>query len=179
MDGEFNWILERECAMHTLWSPWRMKYIMEPKKDQGCLFCNALQQPDNLENLILLRRKLAFVMLNRYPYNNGHMMVVPVNHQASICDLTDEARAEMMHLLAEAERVLQEVYHPSGFNVGANIGSAAGAGVPGHVHFHILPRWAGDTNFMSTVGETRVLPEELDQTYQRLQATWRQLFPNS
>lgn len=163
--------------METMWSPWRMKYIMEPKNQPGCLFCAALQQADSPDNLILLRGKTTFAMLNRYPYNNGHMMVVPFDHQASLNDLPPETQAEMMHLLSQAEQVLQHIYHPNGFNIGANIGSAAGAGVPCHVHFHILPRWSGDTNFMSTVGQTRVLPEELEQTYQRLQSTWRALFP--
>jgi len=150
-----------------------MKYIQQPDRPKGCIFCLALAQPDGPENLIVHRSARALVMLNRYPYNNGHLMVVPFDHQPSF-ELVDPAtRAELMELMTQAMSVLRAVYHPDGFNVGANLGAVAGAGVAEHVHFHIVPRWGGDTNFMSAVGETRVLPEDLGATYARICAAWR------
>ena len=156
--------------MKRIWSPWRMKYIENNDKQEGCIFCNALAQPDNAENLIIKRGKLAFVIVNLYPYTSGHIMVAPMAHQPSLEFLDPGSRAEMMELVSESMVVLKQIYHPQAFNVGANIGEAAGAGEPDHVHMHIVPRWAGDTNFMSTLGETRVLPEALEDTYKRIKA---------
>jgi len=147
-----------------------MKYIESHEEQEGCIFCNALALPDNEENLIIKRGTLAFVILNLYPYSSGHIMVAPVAHQPSLEFLDPDSRAEMMELISESIDVLKETYRPQAFNVGANIGEAAGAGEPGHVHMHIVPRWTGDTNFMSTLGETRVLPEALEQTYRRIRA---------
>lgn len=132
-----------------------------------CLFCAKPQQADQ-EALIVHRGDLSYVMLNRFPYNNGHLMIAPYAHVASLEDLDTDAAAELMHLVKLSLSVLREAYQPEGFNVGANIGSAAGAGVEDHVHMHIVPRWAGDTNFMTTVGKTRTIPEWMDQMYQRL-----------
>jgi ATP adenylyltransferase len=145
-----------------------MKYIEGHQEQSGCIFCNALAQPDNAENLIIKRGTLAFVILNLYPYTSGHIMVAPMAHQPSFEFLDPDSRAEMMELISQSMDVLKEIYHPQGFNVGANIGDAAGAGEPGHVHMHIVPRWTGDTNFMSALGETRVLPESLQDTYNRI-----------
>jgi ATP adenylyltransferase len=156
--------------MKRIWSPWRMKYIESHNAQEGCIFCNALARPDNEENLILKRGTLAFVMLNLYPYTSGHIMVAPVAHQPSLEFLDPASRAEMMELTAQSMVVIKEIYRPHAFNIGANIGEAAGAGEPGHVHLHVVPRWTGDTNFMSTLGETRVLPEALEHTYNRLKA---------
>lgn len=128
---------------------------------------------DDAHNMVLHRAKRSFVILNAYPYTNGHLMVVPNDHMPSIEDLERDTRAEMMELVSQAMTVLRSVYHPEAFNVGANIGAAAGAGIAAHVHIHVLPRWAGDTNFMSTIGQTRVLPEELPETYLRLRAAWK------
>lgn len=161
--------------MKYIWSPWRMKYISKSKSPTDCIFCKALKQVDNFENLVIYRGELAFVMLNRYPYNNGHLMVVPITHQPSLNDLDYEVRCEIMELLNHAELVLRAVYHPDGLNIGANVGTAAGAGMADHVHFHIVPRWSGDTNFMSTLAGTRVLPEALDETYHRLLEKWESL----
>ena len=147
-----------------------MEYIENHEKQAGCIFCNALARSDNEENLIIKRGKLAFVILNLYPYTSGHIMVAPMAHQPSLEFLDPDSRAEMMELVSQSIVVLKKVYKPQAFNVGANIGEAAGAGEPGHVHLHIVPRWAGDTNFMSTLGETRVLPEALEQTYKRIKA---------
>jgi len=147
-----------------------MKYIENHEKQEGCIFCNALALPDNNKNLILHRGKLAFVILNLYPYTSGHIMVAPMAHQPSLEYLDPDTRAEMMELVSQSINVLKQTYHPQAFNLGANIGEAAGAGEPGHVHLHIVPRWTGDTNFMSTLGETRVLPESLDDSYKRIKA---------
>jgi ATP adenylyltransferase len=154
--------------MKHLWSPWRMKYIENHEKEEGCVFCNAQAKVDGAENLIAFRGKLAYVILNRYPYTSGHLMVVPFMHKPNISDLDAETRAEMIELSSQCMTVMQKIYQPHGFNMGANIGEAAGAGVLGHVHIHIVPRWKGDTNFMSTLGETRVLPESLEDTYKRV-----------
>lgn len=161
--------------MKHLWATWRMKYIQKATGETGCVFCNALAKPDGPENLIVLRGEGAFVILNKFPYTSGHVMVAPLIHCATLEDLPPEIRAEMMELTARAMSVLRKVYTPQAFNMGANIGEAAGAGVPGHVHIHIVPRWAGDTNFMSSVGGTRVLPEALDDTLRRVTAAWKEL----
>jgi ATP adenylyltransferase len=159
--------------MNHLWSPWRMKYIENHEKAGACIFCEALLQEDSALNLVIYRSSLSFVILNRFPYTNGHLMVVPNSHQPSIEELDQATRSEMMELVSQSMQVIRAEYHPEAFNIGANIGAAAGAGVAEHVHIHIVPRWAGDTNFMSTVGETRVLPEELDETYRRLAQHWK------
>lgn len=154
--------------MNHLWSPWRMTYIESNTKKDGCVFCSAQAKADSAENLIAFRGNLAYVILNRYPYTSGHLMVVPFEHKPNLEELHSEIRAEIMELTARCMTVLREIYKPQGFNMGANIGEAAGAGVLGHVHIHVVPRWAGDTNFMSTLGETRVLPEALEDTYKRV-----------
>ena len=154
--------------MNHIWSPWRMEYIENSNKEDGCIFCNAQEKEDGAENLIAFRGQYAYVILNRYPYTSGHLMVVPFEHQATLEELNSETRAEMMELTARSMAVLRNLYSPQAFNMGANIGEAAGAGVKEHVHIHIVPRWAGDTNFMSAVGETRVLPELLEDTYERV-----------
>jgi len=155
-----------------------MKYIQSSTTghESGCIFCEALAKEDGPGNLVIVRGKAAFVMLNLFPYTNGHLMVAPMNHQAQLDELDADARAEMMELVSRGLVVLKKVYNPNAFNLGANIGQEAGAGVPGHVHLHIVPRWAGDTNFMSTVGEVRVLPETIDDSYKRIRAAWLQTF---
>lgn len=154
--------------MKRLWAAWRMKYITNTEQETGCIFCNALAKADDGQNLVIRRGQHAFIILNKYPYTSGHLMVAPLAHQASLELLQPEERAEMMELVSKCITALRQVYNPHGFNVGINIGAAAGAGVPGHVHIHIVPRWNGDTNFMSTVGEVRVLPESLEETYRRV-----------
>lgn len=144
-----------------------MKY-MESNKVEGCIFCMAQEMEDGPENLIACRNEHAYVILNRYPYTSGHLMVVPYVHEPNLEALDAATRAEMMELTTRCMTVLRNIYRPPAFNMGANIGEAAGAGVKGHVHIHIVPRWAGDTNFMSTVGGARVLPELLEDTYRRV-----------
>ena len=154
--------------MNQLWSPWRMEYINNSNKEAGCVFCNAQIMEDGAENLIAHRGKHSYVILNRFPYTSGHLMVIPFQHVPNLEELDPETRAEMMELTSQCTTVLKGIYRPQGFNVGVNIGEAAGAGVLGHVHIHIVPRWTGDTNFMSSVGGIRVLPEALEETYQRV-----------
>jgi len=149
-----------------------MEYIENSKVDD-CIFCMAQAKGDSAENLIAFRGELAYVILNRYPYTSGHLMVVPFAHLPNLEELDPETRAEMMELTTRCMTVLRKVYNPQAFNMGANIGEPAGAGVKTHVHIHIVPRWMGDTNFMSTLGETRVLPEALKETYQRIKAGFR------
>jgi len=145
-----------------------MAYIENNTKVDGCVFCMMQEMEDSAENLIAYRGERAFVILNRYPYTSGHLMVVPFEHKSNFETLDSETRAEMMELTARCMTVLRKIYNPHAFNMGANIGEAAGAGILEHVHIHIVPRWAGDTNFMSAVGETRVLPESLENTYARV-----------
>jgi ATP adenylyltransferase len=149
-----------------------MEYIQSDKSDEACVFCNEMSRSDGFENLILFRGRRAFIILNRYPYTSGHLMVVPNDHLASLEDLDAETRAEMMELTAQSMVVLREVYQPQGFNLGVNIGVAAGAGVLDHVHLHVVPRWGGDTNFMSALADTRILPETLENSYTRIQNAW-------
>ena len=144
-----------------------MEYIQN-SKEEGCVFCSAQEMDDGAENLIAFRAERAYVILNRYPYTSGHVMVVPLDHKPNLEELDAQTRAEMMELTTRCMTVLRKIYHPEAFNMGANIGEAAGAGVKQHVHIHIVPRWGGDTNFMSTVGGTRVLPEALESTYERV-----------
>jgi ATP adenylyltransferase len=158
--------------MNYLWSPWRMEYITTPKSNEGCIFCNGLKRSDGPENLIVHRGPHAFVMLNRFPYTSGHLMVVPYEHKPSLELLEAASRLDIMDLSARAIQVLQALYAPQGFNLGMNIGNAAGAGVIEHVHLHIVPRWVGDTNFMSSISQTRVLPELLEETYRRVKDGW-------
>lgn len=145
-----------------------MEYIENHDKEDGCVFCNAQTMQDGADNLIAFRGERAYVILNRYPYTSGHVMVNPFEHKSLLDELDIATRAEMMELTSQCTNVLRDIYKPQGFNIGVNMGEAAGAGVLGHVHIHIVPRWKGDTNFMSAVGQTRVLPEALEATYERV-----------
>lgn len=152
-----------------------MAYIQSTKKDPGCVFCVAPEQADGPENLVLFRSSLAYVILNRFPYTSGHLMVVPYLHTNTLDGLDPAGRAEIMELTNLALKIIHDVYQPQGFNLGFNIGSAGGAGIAEHIHMHIVPRWNGDTNFMSTLSMTRVLPEALEDSYLRLKAAWDNL----
>ncbi len=164
----------KKSSMRHLWASWRMKYIQHGPKENGCVFCSALAEHDSAENLIVMRGKHACVIMNKYPYTSGHVLITSIDHKASLVDLAPRTRAEMMELVTQFMTILNAIYNPEGFNVGINIGKAAGAGVLGHIHIHLVPRWNGDTNFMSTVGETRVLPETLAETYRRIREAWEQ-----
>jgi ATP adenylyltransferase len=152
-----------------------MKYIMDHEHGSECVFCAAVQSPEDRENLVLHRGNHAFVIMNRYPYTSGHLLIVPYDHQPVLTALTKNTCNELMDLISQAESVLDSTYHPEGYNIGANLGLAAGAGIASHLHFHVVPRWSGDTNFMSTLANTRVLPEELGETYRRLHEAWNKI----
>ncbi len=154
--------------MDYLWNPWRYRYIAGPKTEQDCIFCAIAASTQDETNLVIYRGKLNFLVLNRYPYSTGHLMVVPYPHIAGLSETGEETTSEMMLLMRRSEVLLGKVYHPEGLNMGINLGASAGAGVAGHVHMHVLPRWTGDANFITTVAETRILPEELETTYKKL-----------
>jgi ATP adenylyltransferase len=163
--------------MKRLWTPWRMQYLTGADKSHsapGCVFCAKVSAPDESEH-VLCRGQFAYITLNRYPYNNGHLMVVPYVHVASLEDLDPPTLTELMLLMNRGLAALRAAYEPDGFNIGVNLGRAAGAGIAEHVHIHIVPRWNADTNFMPIVGETRVIPEMLDQTYARLRLLFNQI----
>ena len=152
-----------------------MSYIQSNKNEIECVFCNEMAKEDGPENLVIGRGKQNFVILNRYPYTSGHLMVVPYEHQPSIENLNKNTRTEMMELSNKCMKVLRECGNPQGFNIGLNIGKAGGAGIIEHVHLHVVPRWIGDTNFMSSLGETRVVPETLKETFKRVKQAWESI----
>jgi ATP adenylyltransferase len=153
-----------------MYTPWRLKYI-EGEKEQGCLFCRVWEESDkDEENFVLWRGGGMLIMLNRYPYNSGHLMAAPQRHVARLEDLSPGERTGLMEATVKAEKALFGAYRPEGMNIGLNIGACAGAGVVGHVHMHLVPRWAGDTSAMAVIGETKVLPETLEETYRRVAA---------
>ena len=154
--------------MDYLWTPWRYQYVTKGDSPPGCVFCTAAGSSDDRENLIVHRAIHNFIILNRFPYTNGHVMVVPFQHVATLEDLAEEALLEMMRLARECEKLLRATYRPDGLNIGMNLGRSAGAGIADHIHMHVLPRWFSDTNFMTVTGETRVLPEELPATWEKL-----------
>ena len=153
--------------MKLLWAPWRIEYIKHEKPD-GCIFCKAISENKDSENLILWRGKLAFVIMNKFPYNNGHLMVAPYRHIGRFEELTVEELTEIGVLIQKSIKVLRKVMSPDGFNIGINMGKVAGAGVEDHIHVHIVPRWNGDTNFMPVITDTRVIPQSLQDTYKEL-----------
>jgi ATP adenylyltransferase len=158
--------------MDYLWTPWRYRYVSDATKDDRCIFCDAVTSKDDAAALVVERGEKNFVILNRYPYTSGHLMVVPYAHIPDLVSADAETLAEMMNIAQRAQKALGKTYRPEGFNVGINLGRAAGAGITGHLHMHILPRWAGDANFMTVTGETRVEPEELSTTYTRMRAAF-------
>ena len=158
--------------MDYLWTPWRYQYVTQPNDAGVCVFCAAAQSSDDARTLVVHRGAHNFVIVNRYPYCSGHVMVVPYQHVATLEELPDEALVELIRLGRDCEKHLRAVYRPDGLNLGINLGKSAGAGIAGHLHLHVLPRWTGDTNFMTVVGETRVVPESLDVTYEKLRAAF-------
>ena len=156
--------------MDYLWTPWRYQYVTAAGEPGECVFCRAAKADNDKTWLVAHRGAHNLVILNRFPYTSGHVMVVPYLHVPSLEDLPDEALVEMIRLARQCETHLRAVYRPDGLNLGMNLGKSAGAGIAGHVHLHVLPRWTGDTNFMTVVGETRVVPEDLEVTWQKLHA---------
>jgi ATP adenylyltransferase len=159
--------------MDYLWTPWRYNYVTNTDKVPGCVFCEVIKERDDEKARIVLRGRHCFIILNTFPYTSGHVMVVPYAHLDELQKLPADAAQEMMGLSQKMEGVLRELYRPDGVNLGMNIGKAAGAGVAGHIHMHILPRWVADANFVSVVGETRILPETLEVTWKRMRDAFR------
>ncbi len=156
--------------MKQIWSPWRLEYIEQNQKKKSktkCFLC-AAGSGSMVKNLVLLKGRHSFVMMNRYPYNSGHLMVLPYRHIGFVEKLTEQETSEMFLLVQKSVMILKKVFKPDGFNIGANIGGVAGAGVPSHVHFHVIPRWLGDTNFMSIVGDTKIINDSLNRIYNKL-----------
>jgi ATP adenylyltransferase len=157
----------------TLWAPWRMAYIGGPRSE-GCLLCDLPREDRDRESLILHRGPRTYVVMNRYPYNNGHLMIVPYRHCADLGELSTEDSLELMHETQRATQVLHRIFGAEGFNVGMNLGKVAGAGVAEHLHIHVVPRWMGDTNFMPVLADTKVMPDYLEATYEKLVPAFRE-----
>jgi ATP adenylyltransferase len=162
-------------GVQTLFTPWRYDYLTAPKTEQECIFCAASssKQPDR--SLTLYRNDHAVVMLNKYPYTNGHIMVAPIEHRDRLFDTSNPVLFTVIRLAAESQRILTDTYHPDGFNIGMNFGKVAGAGVADHYHVHVVPRWGGDANFMTVTAQTRMVPETLESTYQKLLPKFKKL----
>ena len=158
--------------MQKLWAPWRLEYVQGTDEIEGCVFCRAAEGDDE-EQLVVHRGERAFVVLNKFPYASGHLLVAPYRHGTGFADLEDADALEVHRLAGQGLDALAAVYEPEGFNLGWNIGRIAGAGIPGHVHLHVVPRWAGDTNFMPVLADVRVIPEHLRETRRKLAAAWR------
>ncbi|HUX93607.1 MAG TPA: HIT domain-containing protein [Ignavibacteriaceae bacterium] len=165
--------------MEKLWSPWRSQYIdsiKEKHSNKGCFLCEAAKvNPFDIENLLVYKGKFTFTILNLYPYNNGHLMVVPNRHLSDFTELTEEENNEIMLNLQKAQKALTDVFSPEGFNVGANLGKVSGAGIDDHIHFHIVPRWNGDTNFMPVLGEVKIISQDLFSTKKKLLEAYSKL----
>jgi ATP adenylyltransferase len=154
--------------MDRLWSPWRYKYIASAGREEGCVLCRIEREHNDTDNYVIHRGRLNFVVLNLFPYTSGHLMIAPYEHKASLAASSEATTTEMIELAKRAQLALEAEYHPDGFNIGMNLGRSAGAGVADHLHLHVVPRWSGDANFVSVVGETRVLPEDLATTCEKL-----------
>jgi ATP adenylyltransferase len=152
--------------MKVLWAPWRIQYITGDK-EEGCIFCRKPKEGNDKKNLILYTGETSFIIMNRYPYSNGHLMAVPYKHTNNLSDLTQEERLELMNLTVKCTDILRAI-RPDGFNIGMNLGRAGGAGIDDHLHYHIVPRWNGDSNFMAVIADVRVMPEYLEETYETL-----------
>lgn len=153
--------------MENIWAPWRMDYILNDKEN-GCIFCDKAKENKDERNLILLRKNLCFVIMNLYPYNNGHIMIAPYRHIGNVTETNKEESLEIFETMQICLKILEKTFKPDGFNVGINLGKVAGAGIKDHVHLHIVPRWEGDTNFMPVLADVRVIPEHISKTYKTL-----------
>jgi ATP adenylyltransferase len=157
-------------ANHRIWAPWRLEYVKDAAKNDECIFCAKPAEGDDEATFVVHRSERCFVILNTFPYTNGHLMVAPFEHVAAFQDLDADSVAEMMALVQRSMRILDDVYDPQGYNLGVNQGRVAGAGVEGHIHLHVVPRWGGDTNFMPVIGDTRVMPQSLEDSYAALRS---------
>jgi ATP adenylyltransferase len=159
-----------------LWAPWRMAYIDEGSKEQGCIFCTKFRANDLKAGLVLAHTRHTVVMLNKYPYNNGHLLLAPKRHESTLTNLPSEEFIDLNQVLRHSVEIMREAVNPAGINLGMNLGKCAGAGIEDHLHWHLVPRWEGDTNFMPVVAETRVMPQHLLDSYDRLHPLFQNLF---
>ena len=175
--GFTNPMVASTFSMEKLWAPWRMPFIQSTKKKKpsDCIFCKASRERKDKANFVLGRGEYSVALLNIFPYNNGHLMIAPMRHTGDFNRISGVEWQDMMALMGECQRALEKTLHPHGYNIGINLGRAAGAGIEDHLHIHLIPRWAGDTNFMTAIGETRVLPEDLTQTASRLRPIFERL----
>lgn len=160
-----------------MWAPWRMEFITDKTKPEGCVFCTLLKEKEDKKNLILHRGEKVFVILNKYPYNNGHLMVVPYKHTANLNELSAEESKALMHITTFTVEALKKSYKPEGFNLGMNLGASGGAGIREHLHMHIVPRWVGDTNFMPIIAETKSMPQHLEASFDELKPIFAEHCP--
>lgn len=158
----------KTIEMKQIWAPWRIKYILDSSKKNGCIFCEKIKEKKDKKNYILYRGKTCFIIMNLFPYNSGHLMIAPYKHTSELEDLVEEELLEIMQLTKKSLNILKKSLSPDGFNLGINLGKIAGAGIDTHLHLHIVPRWSGDTNFMPVISSTKVISESLDDTYRRL-----------
>ena len=163
--------------MKVLWAPWRMEYILDDEKGDGCIFCTGEDRSEDEHRLILYKGSLSMVMMNRFPYINGHLLVAPVRHVSGLDFLSDDETLDILLMVRKSIGILKKTMNPEGFNVGLNLGRVAGAGMEEHMHFHIVPRWNGDTNYMTVFGEVRVIPEHLQETFKKLRPSFDNLYP--
>ena len=161
--------------MKNLWAPWRMEYILSDQKGGSCIFCPGSDRGQDEERLILYVGSLSIVMMNRFPYNNGHLLLAPIQHVPGLDQLSDEEILDLLGMVRRSIDILKSIMNPEGFNVGLNLGQVAGAGMEDHMHFHIVPRWNGDTNYMTVLGEVRVIPEHIKETYKKLRTEFDRL----
>ncbi len=161
--------------MKNLWAPWRMEYILSNQKGANCIFCPGRDRDQDAERLILHVGSRSSVMMNRFPYNNGHLLVAPIQHVPGLEQLSDEEGLDLLRMVRRSLDILKSIMNPEGFNVGLNLGHVAGAGMEEHMHFHIVPRWNGDTNYMTVLGEVRVIPEHIKETYKKLRTEFDKL----
>lgn len=160
--------------MQQLWAPWRLQYVINAGEDEGCIFCTKPKQDNDRDNLILYRSHHAFIIMNLYPYNNGHLMIVPYQHAQDLDGIADDVLTDLITLTRKAQNIMKQVFAAQGFNIGINVGKAAGAGIDEHIHIHIVPRWAGDTNFMPVLGDIKVIPQHIWAAYDLLLPFFRE-----
>ncbi len=164
--------------MDTLWAPWRIDYILGKEKEEGCIFCNKPRSDRDEENLIAHRADGAYTIMNKFPYSNGHLLVCPYKHVSDICDLNDHENSLVLQEVRRAVKVLRRVMNPDAFNIGLNLGETAGAGIEEHLHYHIVPRWSGDVNFISVLDDVRVIPEHIRSVWLKLRNCFNELYPD-
>jgi ATP adenylyltransferase len=154
--------------MKVVWAPWRMEYVGSDQENEGCIFCPGNDRTQDEKKLILYRSDWSIVLMNRFPYSNGHLLIAPLRHTSSFDSLSPDEKLDLLNMVERSASVLKDVMDPAGFNIGMNLGKVAGAGVEDHMHFHIVPRWSGDTNYMTVLGEVRIIPEHIQATYEKL-----------